>query len=141
MTDELEFYSASVLLIDPKTKLVLGCARKDMPENWGLPGGKIDPGEEAIDAAEREVFEETGIRAHLRPMPIYWGPASMQTGDEPRYCVTYLADAWEGEPTQQPNEGKTGWVTWEQLIDGVFGEYNFALKAAYEREGKRTKVA
>lgn len=140
MTDEIKFFSASVLLIDPKTQLILGCARKDMPDNWGLPGGKIDPGEEAYDAAEREVFEETGIRAHMRPTPVYWGPSAVQAGD-PRYCVTYLADAWDGEPIQQPGEGQTGWVTWQDLIDGVFGEYNSALRDAYLREQRRSKVA
>lgn len=29
---------------------------------WGFPGGGIDPGENALKAAARECFEETGIR-------------------------------------------------------------------------------
>lgn len=32
-----------------------------MPGKWWLPGGKIDPGEDPIVAAERELFEESGI--------------------------------------------------------------------------------
>lgn len=141
MTDEIQFFSASVLLVNPNTQLVLGCSRKDMPDNWGLPGGKLDPGEDAYEAAERETFEETGVRVHLRSQPIYWGPSAVQGSDTPRYAVTYLAVAWQGEPTQQPGEGKPGWVTWQDLIDGVFGEYNFALRAAYLREQQRSKVA
>lgn len=29
---------------------------------WALPGGRLDPGESAIDAARREIAEEIGIR-------------------------------------------------------------------------------
>lgn len=32
-------------------------------EDWSLPKGKLDPGEGWQDAAEREVWEETGLRA------------------------------------------------------------------------------
>jgi 8-oxo-dGTP diphosphatase len=32
---------------------------------WSFPGGHIEPGEAAIDAARREVLEETGIEARL----------------------------------------------------------------------------
>src|ERR1700686_1665954 len=30
--------------------------------SWSLPKGKIDPGEEALAAARREIYEESGIR-------------------------------------------------------------------------------
>lgn len=32
---------------------------------WSLPGGHIEPGERARDAAQREVLEETGIEARI----------------------------------------------------------------------------
>lgn len=32
---------------------------------WSLPGGHVEPGEKAADAARREVHEETGVEAEI----------------------------------------------------------------------------
>lgn len=45
--------------------------------NWGVPGGMPEPGESAIEAIVREVFEETGLRVSgLRPVGFASQPAS-----------------------------------------------------------------
>ncbi|QGQ93867.1 NUDIX domain-containing protein [Paenibacillus psychroresistens] len=31
---------------------------------WGLPGGSMEPGEEMEQVATRELYEETGLKAH-----------------------------------------------------------------------------
>jgi len=36
-------------------------ARRADTGNWELPGGRVEPGESAIDAVVREVAEETGV--------------------------------------------------------------------------------
>jgi 8-oxo-dGTP pyrophosphatase MutT (NUDIX family) len=38
------------------------------PNRWGLVGGGIEPGESEVDAAHRELDEETRLRAELVPL-------------------------------------------------------------------------
>ena len=47
----------SVLLIRRGTPPRLG--------EWSLPGGRIEPGERAVDAALRELRQETGVEAEI----------------------------------------------------------------------------
>ncbi|GHG84548.1 NUDIX hydrolase [Pseudodonghicola xiamenensis] len=44
---------------------VLLARRKKMPDAglWGFPGGHVEPGETALEAARRELLEETGLSA------------------------------------------------------------------------------
>jgi 8-oxo-dGTP pyrophosphatase MutT (NUDIX family) len=54
-----------VVVLDPQERVLLFAAQEiTLPEYgtwWELPGGGIEPGETYVEAAIRELFEETGI--------------------------------------------------------------------------------
>lgn len=102
---------------------VLGVARRGSIDQWGLPGGKVDPGESMLAALVREVQEETNIlldKNKLRPV--------FSRVDDSFFVVTYFYQEKIGETPSQGDAGPVEWVTWDQLITGPFGIYNSKLK-------------
>ena len=61
--------SAGVAAVDDLGRVLLIWRHRFIPDTWGweIPGGRVEPGEEAAEAAAREVLEETG----WRPGPLH----------------------------------------------------------------------
>jgi len=62
--EEKEVTKAAIIFIFDEDKfLLLRRSKTDlwMPGKWGLPGGKIDPGETPEEAVVRETMEEAGL--------------------------------------------------------------------------------
>ncbi|MFS2110969.1 RNA pyrophosphohydrolase [Sphingomonas sp. Sphisp140] len=52
---------AGVMLLNRHGQVFVGQRLDSVVEAWQMPQGGIDPGEEPIDAAWRELWEETGV--------------------------------------------------------------------------------
>lgn len=105
---------------------------------WDLPKGKVEPGETLVQAALREVEEETGIKAdcaHEHILPTTHYPLPTKT-----YHIFNLYGGWHLKQTSwfamqatgrheakpQEEEGITGveWVTrdeWHRRLEGSYG--------------------
>lgn len=90
-------------------------------EYWDFPKGMVEPGEEPLAAAVREVMEETGLS--LRPEDFRWGKGYQETppygmGKVARY---YVAESLQGEPylpvnpaLGKPEHEEWRWVSYEE---------------------------
>jgi 8-oxo-dGTP pyrophosphatase MutT (NUDIX family) len=110
---------AAAVLIRNKEDLILAVSRKDNPDDFGLPGGNVDPGENYRQTAIRETFEETGL--------VIDDLECVFTRDEGEYSVrTYIPRIVSGE-IKTTEKGVVKWITEEKLLEGSFGEYNKQL--------------
>lgn len=117
-------FSVSALLI--KGKQVLAVSRKNNPDDFGLPGGKLDPGETPVQALIREVFEETGVE--VISCTAIFEDKDRVVGGELRPSLTFLITSWNGEPYSK-EAGVVKWAYPSEITDPStsFHEYNTKL--------------
>ncbi len=93
-----------ILLIDKKRGLGAGKVNG--------PGGKIDPGETALEAAVRETREEVGIEALS---PEFCGELFFQFADGfSIHCTVYRAEQYHGKLMETP-EAVPFWVNLDRV--------------------------
>src|SRR5215212_124743 len=113
------------------TSLMVGCAaiifqsasrdkilltRRSDNGKWCLPGGRMEPGESAAEACEREVLEETGLRVAIKKLSgVYTSPDwVIQYGDGDRHqlvAFAFICEQIGGELRLSDETTEYGWYT------------------------------
>ncbi len=103
----------AAVIVNPADKVLLALRPKDKHQGglWEFPGGKVEPGEAALAALKRELYEELGINVtQARPLI------------QVRHCYpdkSVMLDVWRVDGFEGEAHGREGqvveWVVPEQL--------------------------
>lgn len=102
---EIKFYESvddellkfAVIIAKSRDKYVF-CKHK-VRDTWEVPGGHREPGESILDAARRELYEETGaLEFEIEPVCVYsvTAPDNFNNGRE-SFGMLYFADITDFE--------------------------------------------
>ncbi len=110
-------FTAIVALInDQEAKFLVGkrpMDKKNYPGWWEFPGGKVEAGETAAQAAVREMAEEVGVVIQPKDLialgeTVHDYPELEETGIKV-FCTVFACHRWTGSPVS--NEGQElAWV-------------------------------
>ena len=116
---------------------VLSISRRNKPEDIGLIGGKVDPGETPEQAIIRECYEETGVGVDPADLTHIFDRVDSTVTDR-SYARCFLVRKWTGHPRAMENGFKARWVTVPEILDPrntTFGRHNRMLFVHLEDQG------
>ena len=113
-----ELFSVCVLLKDNDGNILM-VSRKTDHNDFGLPGGKIDPGETKEEAIVREVREETGLEL-CNLIYLFTMPCAHLNETKP--CALFIADYFGTINHNEPHVVK--WDKPEVVLNGTFKDFN-----------------
>ena len=114
-------YPTVDVIVEISGKIVL-IKRRNPPFGWAIPGGFIDYGESADDAAIREIKEETGLDiTNLEQFRCYSDP-----GRDPRFHT--ITTVFTAKSTGTPSAGD------DAAEFGLFDRYNLPSPLAFDHE-------
>ncbi len=122
--------------------LLIRRGKPPLAGSWSLPGGRIEWGERAADAALRELHEETGVTAGLLGLiDVVDGvfPATHAADEDRHYLLVDYAARWvSGEPTAGDDAADARFVPLADIAAlGLWSETVRIIRMAHDRFGGR----
>lgn len=88
---------------------------KQSPQEWDIPGGRIEPAEALNDALSREIFEETGLRLAETGKLLAAQDIFVTDKDVHVVRLTYLASA-AGEISISDEHDQYKWMSVDDIL-------------------------
>ncbi|WP_456409430.1 NUDIX hydrolase [Caldithrix abyssi] len=107
----------AVVIKDGKVLLV---KRKNPPakDQWAIPGGRLKLGETLKEACQRELLEETGIKAKVQELIYAFEVIERNPNNQIRFhyvILDFWADYLEGRAAAGDDASDVGWFDSEML--------------------------
>ena len=110
--------------------------------HWGLPGGHVEPGESVVQAAVREVLEETGFAVEVgRLIGVYSDPerqtVESSSGERSQFvnlCFEARVTAEIGPPTTPEETLNTGFFPLDALPEPFVPIHTIRIEDAVSQQ-------
>lgn len=124
--------AAATLVRDPDDRLLVVYDR--FKRTWTIPGGVVDPDEDPADAAQRESWEEAGVKIETGRL---LGVFAQSWPDR----LVFVFDAWPVEVVEDPRPihdheiGAVAWLPLDEAVERVAPPVAFKIRACLDTPG------
>ena len=122
--------AAAVVMDDKQRVLLVRRSEKErfLPRVWGVPCGKLEPGESPVDGALRELKEETGLLGEVVRKVGESSFVSDYRGHEIKnWQENFLVRPLSESVTLPESDQDARWLRWSELTSVEIDAYNLDI--------------